>query len=173
MELTMCEFCSETFPRAKMMLHIYAVHFDEWANNYKDRFDRVRASLDQRAIHGPFYKYLTAHYVFDSDPITAADNGDNEDEIAGGECKICYVFVQKDINSLETHLKFFHPEIDVSERMPTAYWIMASNQDKEVGCNICGDAFRKEHLFVEHIKVMLSNEFNKVGVPRKCHVLTI
>ena len=141
MELTICEFCSETFPRAKMMLHIYATHFDEWAGNYKERYDVVKATLDDRVERGPFFKYLTAHYVFD-DPTTG-----------GGDCKICFVFVQKDINSLESHLKFFHPEIDTTERMPQAYWIMAANHGNEIGCNICGDSFKKENLFEEHLKV--------------------
>ena len=85
--MLMCEFCSETFPKSKMMLHIYSIHYDQWAGNTKERFSRVKSSLEEKVQIGPYYKFLVSNYVPCNDQL-----GD-EDE--GMDCKICFVSVQK------------------------------------------------------------------------------
>jgi len=141
-ELVMCEYCSETYDKQKMLQHNYTTHYDLWVEGAKMRYEVLKQKLIAKYEAGPFYKQVQSYYT--------SPNPDffHENTVV---CKFCHTMVHRDGGQMESHISV-HPELEMPEPMSLSCWLLAKPIGGQIGCNLCGGTqFESESLYASHI----------------------
>jgi len=137
-ELVMCEYCSETYDKQKMLQHNFTNHFDNWMEGAKVRFAALRNKLIGKYRAGPYFKNIKTFFTINTLVNTVT-------------CKFCDVTLPDDSAQMDSHIKCSHPEGELPEDMSLSCWILGTPRNNKIHCNLCQTMFSDESVFSSHI----------------------